>query len=343
LLNLAIQQGASDIHLAEGSPIFFRLGGKLTKVAGLDKLTKKQLEHILSRMMNKADFERIYKDKDIDTSYQNVDGSMFRINVFIKRGQLAAIFRLIKNDIKSLDKLNLPELCKKFLRQKQGLIMITGPTGSGKTTSLTSMVDWLNERFPYHIITIEDPIEVIFQPKKSTFSQRELNADTKSMAHALKSVLRQDPDIVVIAEMRDPETISAALDICETGHLVIGTLHTSSADQTISRIVTAFDPSQKNQILSRLADSLVGVLSQRLVCKIGGGRVPLFEIFENTPGIANLIRSGDVVQIKNAMTVGGDKGMFTMIKYAQDLVKKEIVAADELDWLLTDEDGKPLD
>jgi twitching motility protein PilT len=339
LLTLAIRQGASDIHLAEGSPIIFRLSGKLTKVEGIDKLSRAQMEHIVFGMMREEDRDLVYKNKDVDTSYEHIDGSMFRMNVFLKRGLLSAVFRLIKNDIKSYDQLNLPALCKKFLRQKQGLLMITGPTGSGKTTSLSAMIDWLNENFAYHIVTLEDPIEVVFQPKKSVFSQRELHADTCSMANALKSVLRQDPDVVVIAEMRDPETISAALDICETGHLVIGTLHTSGAEQTVSRITTGFPPAQQRQILNRLADSLIGVLSQRLVTKIGGGRVPLFEIFENTSGIANLIRSGETTQIKNAMTTGGEKGMFTMVKYANMLEEQGLIAKEDLDWLYKDDHG----
>lgn len=338
LLDLATNSGTSDIHIAEGSPIMFRISGRLTKVEGIDHLSKEQMEHILYPMVPEKERDLIYKQKDLDISYEHVNGNIFRINIFFKHGRLAAVLRLIPNVVRSFESLNLPSVTRRFLKQKQGLIMITGPTGSGKSTTLAAMVDWVNNNCNYHIITIEDPIEFIYHPNKSVFSQRELHADTNTMANALKSVLRQDPDVVVIAEMRDPETISTAINICETGHLVFGTLHTSGAAQTISRIASAFPPTQQNQILSRLSDSLVGVISQRLVVKIGGGRIPLFEAFYNTPGIAHLIRSNDTAQLKNAIATGGKMGMVTMEKYAEDLIAKGVLDKADLDWLFTEED-----
>jgi len=338
LLDLAVKLRASDIHLAEGQPIIYRLSGKLTKIEGIDMLSREQMEHIVFKMAGKANADHIYALKDFDLSYIHNDGNVFRMNIFFKRGKLSAALRLIENKVKTLEELTLPTLCQKFVRQKQGLVLITGPTGSGKTTSLSAMIEWINQRFNYHIITIEDPIEVMFTPAKSIFSQRELNEDTLTMGNALKSVLRQDPDIVVIAEMRDPDTISAAISIAETGHLVFGTLHTSGAGQTINRISTAFPPSQQQQILDKLADSLVGVMSQRLVSKIGGGRVPLFEIFENTPAVAHLIRSGDTIQLKNLMTTGSKQGMFTMEKYAEDLINKGVIDKEEVQWLFEEDD-----
>ena len=339
LLNLSIQKGASDIHLAEGNPIYFRIGGRLQALEGIKQLSRKQAENIIFNMLTPEQVDTLLKTKDFDCAYQHPSGETFRVNAFFKRKNLSMVTRMIPRNIKTMEDLNLPPICMKFVKARQGLVLVTGPTGSGKSTSLAAMLEWMNVNLDHHIITIEDPVEFIFDSKRSMFSQRELKTDTMSMANALRSVLRQDPDVVVIGEMRDPETIGAALTICETGHLVFGTLHTSGAPQTISRLVGAFPPIQQDQVRVRVAESLVGVVSQRLVPKIGGGRVAVFETFFNTPAFANMIRTGDSNQLNNAIQTGGKLGMISMQKSAMSLIDRGVVAREDLDWLVEDDES----
>jgi len=338
LMNLALEKGASDIHVSEENFIYLRIGGRLKPVDGVGKLTKIQTERIVYGIIGEKKKEKFLKQHDLDCSYEHDSGDNFRVNVFFKKKRLAMVSRIIPSQIKSMTDLKLPELCMEFVKNKQGLILVTGPTGSGKSTSMAAMLQWMNEHMDHHVVTIEDPIEFSFESEGCIFSQRELGEDTLSMSNALKAVLRQDPDVVVIGEMRDPETIAAALTISETGHLVFGTLHTSSAASTISRLVTAFPPSQHTQICERIAESLVGVVSQRLVPRISGGRVAIFETFVNTPAFSNMIRTGDTKQLNNSIQLGAKYGMISMERSAYDLVEKGIVEREDVEWLFEDDD-----
>ena len=245
LLDLAIEKDASDIHLGEDARIGMRINGKMVFVEGVGKLSRRQAEHVIFGLLEPEERNQFLKMKELDASFEHQDGTMFRINVFFRRKRISAVMRLIPRVIRTIDELNLPKFVYKLIDAHQGLVLITGPTGSGKSTTMAAMLEYMNQNHVRHIVTIEDPIEFIFEAKKCVFSQRELHTDTLSFRYALKSALRQDPDVVVLSEMRDPETITAAMTIAETGHLVFGTLHTSGAPQTISRIVSAFPPIQQ--------------------------------------------------------------------------------------------------
>lgn len=325
LLDLAIEKDASDIHLGEDAKIGMRINGKMVFVEGVGKLTRRQAEHIIFGLLEPEERNQFIKMKELDASFEHQDGTMFRINVFFRRKRISAVLRLIPRVIRSIEELSLPKFVYKLVDAHQGLVLITGPTGSGKSTTMAAMLEYMNQNHVRHIVTIEDPIEFIFEAKKCVFSQRELHTDTLSFRYALKSALRQDPDVVVLSEMRDPETITAAMTIAETGHLVFGTLHTSGAPQTISRIVSAFPPIQQEQIQHRLSDSLLGVISQRLVPKIGGGRVAAFETLYNTPAVANTIRVGDTHQLVNAIQTGQNQGMISMERSLYSMIERGII------------------
>lgn len=336
ILDLAIEKDASDIHFGEGYKIAFRINGKLTFAEGVGKLSRKQAEDLIFNMLEPEEKSQFLKVKELDFSYEHDDGSMFRGNAFFRRKRLSVVLRLIPKVIRTMDELGLPPICLRFVNAHQGLILITGPTGSGKSTSMAAMLEYMNQNQVRHILTIEDPIEYIFESKKCVFSQRELHTDTMSFRHALKSALREDPDVVVVSEMRDPETITAAMTIAETGHLVFGTLHTSGAPQTISRVVSAFPPVQHDQIRARLSDSLLGVISQRLLPKIGNGRIAAFETLLNTSAVANLIRTGDTHQLNNAIQTGQSLGMVSMERSVYELVSKGVVDRKDVEYMFLD-------
>lgn len=337
ILNLAVEKDASDIHLGEGERISLRINGKIVVVDGVDRLTRRQTEQIIFGMLEAEEKNQLLKVKELDYSYQHSDGTMFRGNAYFRRKRLASALRLVPRSIKSIEELHLPPFVYRLVNAQQGLVLITGPTGSGKSTSMAAMLEYINLNQIRHIITIEDPIEFIFESKKSIFSQRELHTDTLSFRHALKSALREDPDVVVISEMRDPETITAAMTIAETGHLVFATLHTSGAPQTVSRIVSAFPPIQQDQIQARLADSLLGVVSQRLLPRISGGRIGVFETLLNTVAVANMIRTGDTHQLNNAIQTGQHLGMISMSRAVQELVAKGIVDRADVEYMFPTE------
>jgi len=327
LLDLSIDNKASDIHLAENERIVIRINGKLTFIKNIPQLTKNQAEKLIFSMIkNPLHKERLLQTRELDFAYQHKDGTNFRINMFFKRNHLACVMRIIGRKTQSMKKLGIPQGVQNLIQKKQGLILVTGPTGSGKSTTMQSMLDYINTTRIEHIVTIEDPIEFVFESKKSIFSQREIGSDTLNFSNALRAVLREDPDVVMIGEMRDPETIMAAMNLSETGHLVISTLHTSGAPQTIHRLINAFPPEQHNQIQSRLSDTLIGVISQRLIPRIDTeDRIGIFELMLVNSAIKNVIRTGDFAQIYNTMLSGRSEGMVTMQDFAYNLVQQNIV------------------
>ena len=330
LLDLAIDKDASDIHFSAGSKIALRINGQMFFVDNLGDLTREQARSLVfSLVPNPLHRRRLFEEKELDAAFEHKNGVNFRVNIFFKRGKISAVLRIIASHAMTMDQLGLPEALRDLLSKKQGLLLVTGPTGSGKSTSMQAMLEHINESRVEHILTIEDPIEYIFQNKKSVFSQREVGRDTHSFENALRASLREDPDIVMIGEMRDAETIQAAMQLAETGHLVISTLHTSSAPQTVARLVSHFPSDEQEQVQSRLADSLIGVLSQRLVKRTDrDGRVGLFELMIVNSAIRNIIRTGDMTQIHNAMMSGRDAGMVLMSDYSQNLADQGVISED---------------
>jgi twitching motility protein PilT len=321
ILAHAITISASDIHIAENEHIAFRVHGELSKFQQAEPVTH-EIVNLLVAQLFRNDAVRIedfHKRRDVDFAYISQDGTPFRVNGFYKLGKIGFVMRRIERNAKRMEDLGLPSGVGKILGAKQGLFLITGPTGSGKSTTMVSVIDRINENRGEHIITIEDPIEFIFSDKKSIFSQREVGKDTDSFVAAIRAAMREDPDIVMVGEMRDKETVEAAMNLAETGHLVFSTLHTSGSVQTINRLIQFFSPDIQSQVRVRLADSLLGVLSQRLIPKIGGGRVGIHELMYITPAIKNLIKSGDLVQINNNIELGSQEGMITMRNSADKL------------------------
>ncbi len=327
LLDAALELGASDIHFSASERIAFRVNGKIYFVENRPSLTKEEAEQLIFAMVSSEEQrESLVRTRELDTAYEHVDGTNFRVNVFYKRKNISAVLRVIASDSFGMDELGIPAGIESLIASKQGLLLVTGPTGSGKSTSMQSMVDHINKERVEHIITIEDPIEFIFKSRKSIISQREVGADTLSFSNALRATLREDPDVVMIGEMRDPETIMAAINLSETGHLVISTLHTSGVPQTISRMINAFPPDQHNMIQNRLADTIIGILGQRLVPRADRKtQIAIFELMVTTPGIRNLIRSGNTGQIKNAIQSGRQYGMVKMEQYAEVLRERGIL------------------
>jgi len=319
LLTQAVAGDASDIHFASDDRVRNRVDGDLVLMPAYPKpISHNWLVEALKNVLSEDLWTRYLNSHEADTSYQIEGVARFRVNVFQQRGVPGAVFRVIPTVIKSIKELGVPEQLKTIAHKPKGLILVTGPTGSGKSTTLTAMLDEINETRPDHIMTIEDPIEFVHKSKKALVNQREVGEDTNSFAEALKRVLRQDPDVILVGELRDPETIATALTAAETGHLVFGTLHTQSASKTIDRIVDSFDATQQGQIKAQLADTLQAVVAQTLLKKIGGGRVAATEILIRTTGIANNIREGNISQIYSAIQTGKEHGMHSL---DQDLLR----------------------
>lgn len=319
LLNLAVANNASDLHLAVGTLPKLRVNGELVDVGGYNVEDEKLMEEMILSILSEEQRSTIEKDREIDFSIATA-GARFRVNVYHQMGLLACSLRVISPEIPNFEKLNLPDLFNTFTKYKQGFILVTGPTGHGKSTTVASILNEINLRKSYHIVTIEDPIEYILKPKKSIISQREVGFDTPSFGVALRSVFRQDPNVVFPGEMRDLETISTSLTIAETGHLVFSTLHTNSAAQTIDRIIDVFPEGSKEQIRIQLASVITAIISQRLVPTIDGGRVPAFEILIATPAVRNLIREGKTHMIDNVIQTSADVGMVSLDTYLAKLV-----------------------
>lgn len=329
LLEEVVRRRASDLHLQVGLPPMIRVDGDLVPVAGFNALDEPAVETLIFAILDPDQQQILEKDKEFDFSFAFGTLGRFRVNAYHERGNLAAAFRLIPNEIKTISELGVPPIVSNFASFPRGLVLVTGPTGSGKSTTLASLIDKINEETSQHIITIEDPIEFTHKSKKSVVVQREVHYDTYSFSAALRSSLRQDPDVVLIGEMRDLETISAAITIAETGHLVLGSLHTNSAAQSIDRMIDVFPPHQQPQIRAQLANILMAICSQRLVPAIGGGRVVAAEVLIANPAVRNIIREGKSHQLDAVIQTGADAGMQTMDRTLVSLVQNGTVTYDD--------------
>lgn len=308
-----IEQGGSDMHIQAGAPIYFRISGKLGPQTQFGEVLDSQdCQKLIFSMLNNNQRKDLEQNWELDCAYGVKGLSRFRVNVYRERGCWAACLRALSSQIPNFEKLGVPDVLREMSERPRGMVLITGQTGSGKTTTLAACLDLVNRTRAEHVLTVEDPIEYVFPNIKSLFHQRQKGEDTKSFPNALKAALREDPDIILVGEMRDLETISLAISAAETGHLVFGTLHTNSAAGTIDRILDVFPPIQQPQVRAQLSNSLVGVYSQNLVKKIGGGRCAAHEIMINNPAIANLIREGKTSQIYSSIQMGGKQGMQTM-------------------------------
>jgi twitching motility protein PilT len=338
LLEEVIKKKASDLHLQVSLPPMLRVDGALIPVTGAQPLTEETIETLIFAILEEDQKQILLKDKEFDFSFAFGDLGRFRVNAFHERGNLAAALRLIPTEILTVEQLGLPPIVNKFADYPRGLVLVTGPTGSGKSTSLAALINKINHERATHIVTIEDPIEYTHKSIKSVVVQREVHYDTYSFSAALRSSLRQDPDVVLIGEMRDLETISAAITIAETGHLVFATLHTNSASQSIDRMVDVFPPHQQPQIRSQLANILMAICSQRLVPSIGGGRIAAAEILIATPAVRNIIREGKSHQLEAVIQTGAEFGMQSMDKTLVNLIHNGTITYDEARTFAVDPD-----
>lgn len=329
LLEEVVKKKASDLHLQVGLRPMLRVDGALGPIAGTEILSEQAVEALVFAILDEDQKQILLKDKEFDFSFAFGDLGRFRVNAFHERGNMAAALRLIPNEILTIEQLGLPEIVNKFAEYPRGLVLVTGPTGSGKSTTLAALVDKINSEKAQHIITIEDPIEFTHKSKKSVLVQREVHYDTFSFSAALRSSLRQDPDVVLIGEMRDLETIASAITIAETGHLVFATLHTNSAAQSIDRMIDVFPPHQQPQIRSQLSNILMSICSQRLVPSIGGGRVAAAEIMIATPAVRNIVREGKTHQLDAVIQTGAEYGMQSMDKTLVNMIHTGKITYDE--------------
>ncbi|MFK4567230.1 type IV pilus twitching motility protein PilT [Enterococcus sp. UD-01] len=335
LLRESFRKKASDIHLTVGLPPVFRVNGELNEVLSEEVLENKTISMYARVMCNAGQWAEFKENGEVDLAYEVTDASRFRVNIFKQKGNVSIALRIIATKIPELSSLGVPDILKSMIQKKQGLFLVTGPTGSGKSTTLASMIDYLNKTKKTHIITLEDPIEYVHNHHMSVIDQREVGADTESFANGLRASLRQDPDIILVGELRDFDTISIALTAAETGHLVLGTLHTTSAAATIERIVDVFSPEQQSQIRTQLAGALVGILAQRLLPTHDfNGRVAATEMLVNNKSIANLIRGNKTHQIANMLQTGKSEGMYTMESCVHQLMNSGKVDLDAAEALL---------
>ncbi|OGD08882.1 type IV pili twitching motility protein PilT [Candidatus Amesbacteria bacterium RIFOXYB1_FULL_44_23] len=325
LLAYVIERSASDLHIVPGYPPLVRMDGILVPVAGEKQLNGPAAEQLMYGVMSEDQKQMFNMNKELDFSFSYGDNARMRVNAYYQKGSVAGSFRVILANIPAIDMLGLPKICHDFAQLKQGFVLITGPTGQGKSTTLASILQEINQTRPVHIVTIEDPIEYIYTPAKAIISQREVHNDTHSWDVALRSVLREDPDVVLIGEMRDFETIAAALTIAETGHLVFATLHTNSAAQTVDRIVDVFPENQQPQVRMQLSANLEAVLSQRLVPRVSGGRAVAYEIMVGTAAIRTSIREGRTHMLDNIIQTSLEYGMKTMEMCLGDMVNQGVI------------------
>ena len=329
LLEEVVKKKASDLHLQVGMPPMLRIDGKLAPVSGAQPMGEEVVENLIFAMLDEDQKQILLKDKEFDFSFAFGDLGRFRVNAFHERGNLAAALRLIPNEILTVEQLGLPQVMNKFAHYPRVLVLRSAPRGSGKSTSLASLVDKINTDRADHIITIEDPIEFTHRSKKSLVVQREVHYDTYSFSAALRSTLREDPDVVLIGEMRDLETIASAITIAETGHLVFATLHTNSAAQSVDRIIDVFPPHQQPQVRAQLSNILMAICCQRLIPSIGGGRVVAAEILMATPAVRNIIREGKTHQLEAVIQTGAEFGMQSMDKTLVSLIHAGTITYDE--------------
>jgi twitching motility protein PilT len=331
LLQDMVEAGASDLHITTGIPPAIRLHGDIVRMDKYETITASEAKRLAYSILNDAQRHRFEEASELDCSFGVKGIARFRANIFVQRGAVAAAFRLIPHKIPTFNELGLPDVVQEISRRPRGLVLVTGPTGSGKSTTLAAMIDRINDTRKVHIITIEDPIEYLHPHKQSVVNQREVTSDTKGFKDALKHILRQDPDVVLVGEMRDLETVEAALTLAETGHLTLATLHTNSCAQTINRIIDVFPPTQQPQVRSQLALVLEGVVSQQLIpVATGDGRVLAMEIMVPNSAIRNLIREDKVHQIYSSMQTGQEKyGMQTMNQSLSQLVAQRAISPEE--------------
>lgn len=328
LLAFGVEQGASDCHLSAGEPPMLRVHGDLKKLDH-PSLSQEEVHNLVFDVMNDSQRKKFEETRECDFSFELGEIARFRVNVFMQRKGEAAVFRTIPTEIITLEKLGMPPILQQLCEREKGLVLVTGPTGSGKSTTLAAMIDYLNNAFEGHILTVEDPIEFVHASKKCLVNQRELGPHTHSFANALRAALREDPDIILVGELRDLDTIQLALTAAETGHLVFATLHTSSAPKTVDRIIDVFPPTQQAQVRAQFAESIEAVITQTLLKKKGGGRVAALEIMVGTTAVRNLIREGKIHQIPGTMQVSKKDGMQTMDMALLDIVARGLVTKDE--------------
>ncbi len=326
LLLTCAKQDASDLHIAVGRHPTLRIDGGLVPLTKEQILTPQDAQGLILALLTESQQKDLLEKKEIDFSYAFEDKARFRVNAFFQRGYMACALRLIPARIKTIEELKLPPVLHDFTTLSQGFVLVVGPAGHGKSTTMAALLDEINHTRTEHLVTIEDPIEYAFVQDRSIVSQREVSTDTASFSQALKSILRQDPDVIMIGEMRDAESIATALTAAETGHLVISTLHTNSASQTIDRIIDSFPSEQQSQIASQLSAVLVGIISERLIPKVEGGRIPACEILIANPAIRNLIRERKSYQIDLVIETNSQEGMSTLNRSLADLVKRREIS-----------------
>ncbi|TVT86579.1 type IV pilus twitching motility protein PilT [Pseudomonas sp. H3(2019)] len=325
LLAFSAKQGASDLHLSAGLPPMIRVDGDVRRI-NLPALDDKQVRELIYAIMNDKQRVEFEQALETDFSFEAPGVARFRVNAFNQYRGPGAVFRTIPSKIQSMEDLGLGDVFRRIAEVSRGLVLVTGPTGSGKSTTQAAMIDYLNNHRHHHILTIEDPIEFLHESRKCLINQREVHRDTRSFATALRSALREDPDVILVGEMRDQETIRLALTAAETGHLVFGTLHTNSAAKTIDRVVDVFPGDEKSMVRSMLSESLQAVISQTLIKKVGGGRVAAHEIMLGTSAIRNLIREDKIAQMYSSIQTGGSLGMQTLDMSLKDLVSKGLIS-----------------
>lgn len=321
-LEIAGKHNASDLHFSVGRHPTLRVDGRLTDLSKYPVLTGEYTKGLIEVLVPEEQKKKLLRFKDVDFSYNYKDKARFRVNVFYQRGYLSAALRFFPSKIRTVKELNLPAIIERFAHHSQGFLLVVGPTGHGKTTTLAALVDYINHNQTKHIVTIEDPIEYIFDQDKSIVDQREIGSDAKSFQRALRAAFRQDPDVIMVGEMRDLETISTALTAAETGHLVLATLHTNDAAQTIDRIIDSFPAEAKNQVRAQLASTILGVVSQRLIPRVNGGRIPATEVMIANSAIRNLIREGKIYQIGLVIETTSEEGMISLNRSLADLVHR---------------------
>jgi twitching motility protein PilT len=338
VLESLVEQGGSDIHIQAGAPIFFRISGKLTPQPQFAEImAAEEVQTLIFQMLNNMQRKQLEMEWELDCAYGVKGLARFRVNVYRERGCWAACLRALASKIPNADALGVPQILRDMTERPRGLVLVTGQTGSGKTTTMAALLDLVNRTRAEHILTVEDPIEYVFPNIKSLFHQRQKGEDTKSFANALKAALREDPDCILVGEMRDLETIGLAISAAETGHLVFGTLHTNSAAGTVDRMLDVFPPIQQPQIRAQMSTSLIGIASQNLVPKLGGGRCCAMEIMVNTPAMGNLIREGKTSQIYSQIQMGAKLGMRTM-----EMALSELFKAGKVSWeAAMGKSGKP--
>ncbi len=329
LLDTVISQNASDLHFSEGRYATIRVNSDLIPLMDTKILERDDTTGILKHLVSKERLENFEKDLELDFAYEHTGGHRFRGSAFVQQGRVGVVLRLISNRIPTLEELNIPELLYDFTRKKQGFFLTVGPVGQGKSTTLASMIEQINQERAEHIITIERPIEYVYSQKKAIIDQREVPLDTKDFYSGLMGTLRQDVDVILVGEMRDKDTIQAAVTAAETGHLVLSTLHTNNASQTIDRIIDSFPAEQQDQIRTQLSTSLLGIFSQRLIPRISGGMIPAYELLVNNNAVSNLIREKRTHEIDTVIETGRDVGMIDMNRTLADLVRRGEITAED--------------